>query len=83
MSDSAVNDTRKKELLSTQVEHIDITSFDARPIIDGMSKMSFTSRDLARATGIYNQMLSDPIARSSSSSPVPPARAAAWISMPN
>ncbi|QZH74621.1 MAG: deoxyhypusine synthase [Erythrobacter sp.] len=60
MSDSAVNDTRKKELLSTQVEHIDITSFDARPIIDGMSKMSFTSRDLARATGIYNQMLSDP-----------------------
>jgi deoxyhypusine synthase len=25
-----------------------------------MGKMSFTSRDLARATGIYNQMLSDP-----------------------
>ncbi|MEN9289967.1 MAG: hypothetical protein RL317_1590, partial [Pseudomonadota bacterium] len=34
-------------------------SFDARPIIDQMGKMSFTSRDLARATGIYNQMLSD------------------------
>jgi deoxyhypusine synthase len=54
------NAQRKAELLSTTVEHIDITSFDARPIIDGMSKMSFTSRDLARATGIYNQMLSDP-----------------------
>jgi deoxyhypusine synthase len=51
---------RKAELLSTLVEHIDITSFDARPIIDGMSKMSFTSRDLARATAIYNQMLQDP-----------------------
>jgi deoxyhypusine synthase len=56
----AINDTRKAELLSTQVEHIDITSFDARPIIDAMGKMSFTSRDLARATGIYNQMLNDP-----------------------
>ena len=42
---------RKAELLAHTVEHIDIRSFDARPIIDGMSKMSFTSRDLARATG--------------------------------
>ena len=56
----AINDTRKAELLSKQVEHIDIRSFDARPIIDAMDKMSFTSRDLARATGIYNQMLADP-----------------------
>jgi deoxyhypusine synthase len=59
MSDSPINSNRKAELLSTVVEHIDITSFDARPIIDGMSKMSFTSRDLARATNIYNQMLAD------------------------
>ena len=51
---------RKAELLSKKVEHIDIRSFDARPIIDQMANMSFTSRDLARATGIYNQMLSDP-----------------------
>lgn len=52
--------SEKQELLSTPVEHIDITSFDARPIIDAMDKMSFTSRDLARATGIYNRMLADP-----------------------
>src|SRR3546814_955042 len=58
--DAPANDVRKAELLSTTVEHIDITSFDARPIIDAMGKMSFTSRDLARATGIYNQMLADP-----------------------
>jgi len=57
---AAINDTRKAELLSTTVEHIDIRSFDARPIIESMGKMSFTSRDLARATGIYNQMLDDP-----------------------
>ena len=55
-----INDTRKAELLSSPVEHIDITKFDARPIIEAMGKMSFTSRDLARATGIYNQMLEDP-----------------------
>ena len=54
------NDVRKAELLSTKVEHIDITSFDARPIVDAMKKMSFTSRDLGRATDIYNQMLADP-----------------------
>jgi len=54
-----INDIRKAELLSTPIEHIDITKFDARPIIDSMGKMSFTSRDLARATGIYNQMLED------------------------
>jgi deoxyhypusine synthase len=59
MTTPQINAQRKAELLSTKVEHIDIKSFDARPIIDGMSKMSFTSRDLARATGIYNQMLQD------------------------
>ncbi|MGZ5792881.1 MAG: 1,9-bis(guanidino)-5-aza-nonane synthase [Croceibacterium sp.] len=59
MNDTQINDTRKAELLSTTVEHIDIRKFDARPLIDAMGKMSFTSRDLARATRIYNQMLED------------------------
>ena len=31
------------------MEHIDISSFDARKIIEGMGKMSFTSRDTANA----------------------------------
>ena len=44
----------KKSLLNSPVEHIDIKSFDARKIIDGMGKMSFTSRDTARAAAIYN-----------------------------
>ena len=56
---SPINSNRKAELLGHKVEHIDIRTFDARPIIDSMQKMSFTSRDLGRATGIYNQMLSD------------------------
>ena len=49
----------KKSLLKNLVEHIDITSFDARPIIDGMGKMSFTSRDTASAAKIYNEMIAD------------------------
>tara|TARA_X000000950_G_C13818718_1_gene620941 strand:- start:303 stop:1352 length:1050 start_codon:yes stop_codon:yes gene_type:complete len=49
----------KKSLLKTPVEHIDIKSFDARKIIDGMGKMSFTSRDTARAAALYNEMLKD------------------------
>ncbi|GAA4811768.1 deoxyhypusine synthase [Sphingosinicella ginsenosidimutans] len=59
MTDAPINDTRKAELLSKTVEHIDIKSFDARPIVDAMKKMSFTSRDLGRAADIYNQMLAD------------------------
>jgi deoxyhypusine synthase len=59
-TEALINDTRKEELLATKVEHIDIKSFDARPIVEAMKKMSFTSRDLGRATEIYNQMLADP-----------------------
>ena len=43
------NQDKKAELLSNPVEHIDVASFDARPIIAAMDKMSFTSRDLARS----------------------------------
>ena len=49
----------KKTFLEKPVAHIDITSFDSRKIIESMSKMSFTSRDTARASGIFNEMLSD------------------------
>jgi len=49
----------KKTFLEKPVEHIDITSFDSRKIIESMDKMSFTSRDTARASNIFNEMLSD------------------------
>ena len=48
-----------KNHFNNPVKHIDIKSFDARKIIDGMNNMSFTSRDTARAAGIYNEMLAD------------------------
>ena len=49
----------KKSLLKTEVKHIDITSFDSRKIIESMGDMSFTSRDTAKAAGIYNEMIKD------------------------
>ena len=52
-------DNNKSSFLNSPVEHIDITSFDSRPIIKAMSKMSFTSREVANAAKIYNNMLSD------------------------
>tara|TARA_B100001250_G_scaffold304922_1_gene266850 strand:- start:560 stop:1603 length:1044 start_codon:yes stop_codon:yes gene_type:complete len=49
----------KNSFLDKPVEHIDITSFDSRKIIDSMGKMSFTSRDTSNAAKIFNEMLSD------------------------
>jgi deoxyhypusine synthase len=50
---------KKREYLKAPVRHIDITSFDATPIIEQMGGMSFTARDLAAAAGIYEQMLAE------------------------
>jgi len=50
---------KKKDLLSKEVEHIDITSFDARNIISSMEKMSFVSRETANAANIFNEMIKD------------------------
>src|SRR3982751_6531217 len=57
---SKVNDTRKQQLLSSPAEHLDLPELHARPTVGGVGKMTFPSRDLARATGFYNQMLEDP-----------------------
>ncbi|MCA3721817.1 deoxyhypusine synthase, partial [Phenylobacterium sp.] len=50
---------RKEELLSTKVEHVAIDQYDARPVIDAMRGMSFTSRDTARAADIWSMSLED------------------------
>lgn len=49
----------RQYFLSKTVEHIDITSFDARPIIDAMENMSFSSRETGGAAKILNMMLED------------------------
>ena len=54
-----LSNNRKKDLLSKEVEHIDITKFDSREIISSMEKMSFVSRETANAANIFNEMLKD------------------------
>ena len=60
MSDNkSLGHNSKKDFLKNPVEHIDITSFDARKIISSMEKMSFVSRETANAAIIFNEMLKD------------------------
>jgi deoxyhypusine synthase len=50
---------QKAALLSDTVEHVAIDQYDARPVIDAMRQMSFTSRDTARAADILTMALED------------------------
>ncbi|MCB0805065.1 MAG: deoxyhypusine synthase [Bacteroidales bacterium] len=49
----------QKEFLKDTIQHVDIKSFDATPIINSMRDMSFTSRDTASAADIYSRMIND------------------------
>ena len=49
----------KRDYLKTPIKHIDFTSFNAAEIINAMRGMSFTARDLAVASDIYDRMLAD------------------------
>jgi len=49
----------KKELLKTPIKHIDITEHNVVPLVDAMSFMAYSSRDLSRAATIYDMMLRD------------------------
>ena len=49
----------KQELLSKKIQHVDITKFNASPLVDSMRDMAFSARDLARAADIYHRMLDD------------------------
>src|SRR6202000_1340914 len=49
----------KKELLTTPIQHIDITAHNVVPLVDAMQSMAYTSRDTARAASIYEMMLRD------------------------
>ncbi len=49
----------KSDFLKDVVKHIDIKSFDSTPVINAMRDMSFTSRDTATATDIYDRMINE------------------------
>src|SRR5205823_9617820 len=50
---------KKSELLVDVVEHIDIKKHNVVPLVEAMSKMAFSARDLGRAATIYDQMIQD------------------------
>src|SRR6266403_1290459 len=47
----------KSELLVDLIEHIDIKKHNVVPLVEAMSKMAFSARDLARAADVYDAML--------------------------
>ncbi|MFN2508438.1 MAG: deoxyhypusine synthase [Chthoniobacterales bacterium] len=48
---------KKSDLLVDVIEHIDIKRHNVVPLVEDMSRMAFSSRDLGRAAHIYEQML--------------------------
>ncbi len=49
----------KKELLQAPIQHIDITQHNVVPLVEAMSHMAYSARDMARAATIYDMMLRD------------------------
>src|SRR5438045_365405 len=50
---------KKSDLLVEEVEHIDIKEHNIIPLVEAMSRMAFSARDLGRAAQIYDQMIRD------------------------
>src|SRR5205823_11947720 len=48
---------KKSDLLVDVIEHIDIKKHNVVPLVEAMSKMAFSARDLGRAAQIYDAML--------------------------
>jgi len=50
---------KKSDLLVEVVEHIDVKEHNVVPLVEAMSKMAFSARDLGRAAQIYETMVRD------------------------
>ena len=50
---------KKSDILKNVVEHIDIAQHNTVALVQAMSKMAFSARELARASEIYDRMLAD------------------------
>ena len=72
---------KKSDLLVDVVEHIDIKKHNVVPLVEAMSKMAFSARDLGRAAQIYDTMLADENCSIISASPArffPPDLKTSW-----
>ena len=50
---------KKSDLLVEVIEHIDIKEHNVVPLVEAMSRMAFSARDLGRAAHIYDTMLQE------------------------
>ena len=50
---------RKNALLARPVDHIDVTSFDGRAVVDSFRSAAFQARNLAEAADIFAEMIDD------------------------
>jgi len=50
---------KKSDFLKDVVRHVDVTVFDARPLIGSYAEMAFQARNIASAADILNRMLAD------------------------
>ena len=51
---------RKRRLLARPVEHIDVTAFDGRAVMDSYRNAAFQARNLAEAADIFGEMVEEP-----------------------
>jgi len=51
--------SEKKDFLKTTIKHFDMKEHNVVPIVEAMERMAFSSRDLNRASQIYDMMLKD------------------------
>lgn len=49
----------QKDFLKKTIKHIDMKKYNVVPMVEAFEHMAYSSRDLARASKIYNQMLAD------------------------
>ncbi|MDE2754818.1 MAG: deoxyhypusine synthase family protein, partial [Gemmatimonadota bacterium] len=49
----------RNRLLARPVEHIDVTAFDGRSVLDTYRNAAFQARNLAEAADIFAEMLAD------------------------
>ena len=50
---------KKNDLLKKEILHFDIKSFDARALVSHFESMAFQARNIARASKIYDRLISD------------------------
>ena len=49
----------KKDFLKDTIKHIDLKKYNVVPLVEAFGNMAYASREVARASKIYNMMLSD------------------------